>query len=53
MNYKEIQEALLKVMEARGTVNCCVNFSEEDKDNANLLYYQCKRYIEDYEKRGL
>ena len=53
MNYKEIEEALLKVIEARATINCCENFTEEDTDKANLLYYECKRYIEDYKKRGI
>ena len=51
MNYPEIKEALLKVMEARADINSCVNFNEDDIDNADILYYQCKHYCEDYKNR--
>lgn len=52
MNYVEIYDALKKVMEARADINCCVNFDDDDLRHADCLYYQCKKYVEDYKKRG-
>ncbi len=45
---QEFNNAIKLIIACRGTLSSGCAFSELQADN---LYYQCKRYIEDYKKR--
>lgn len=44
----EFRTAVTSVISCRANLTCGVNMTEEDKMQADWLYYQCKRYCEDY-----
>lgn len=45
---EEFHDAIPLVIACRANLSCGVSMSEDDKMNADWLYYQCKRYCEDY-----
>lgn len=44
----EFKSAVTIVISCRANLTCGVSMTEEDKMQADWLYYQCKRYCEDY-----
>lgn len=47
---EEFLQAIELLISCRGSIRCCC---ELDDDLTDLLYSQCKRYINDYWKRNV
>lgn len=45
---EEFRTAVSLIISCRGNLKCGVNMTEGDKIQAHWLYYQCKRYCDDY-----